>query len=307
MLDSLEQEYRISLLFDHDLATSNGEVDPKTTLSLTFDPKRLSNRRRICVEEGEMGYLLAVLLLGLGMLAVERRHPGRSFERVDGWHGRALLPTAIQAAVGILSTLAWDRWFFNVSPWRWGGHGIVLDGVLGYFVITFIYYWWHRARHEIPVLWQWLHQVHHSACSIEVLTSFYKHPVELLINGVLTSAILYLVLGLDAASASVSILLAGIAELFYHWNIRTPHWLGYLIQRPESHCIHHLRGWHRSNYSDLPLWDILFGTFENPRTQPVPCGFGADAEKRFFTMLIGRSVADDTVPGRRESPSETRR
>ena len=111
-------------------------------------------------------------------------------------------------------------------------------------------------------------------------------------NGILTSAILYLVVGLDAASASLAVLFAGIAELFYHWNVRTPRWLGYFIQRPESHCIHHLRGWHRNNYSDLPLWDILFGTFENPGTQPIPCGFGPVPEQQLASMVLGKNVAD---------------
>lgn len=239
-----------------------------------------------------MDYAVVVLALGLIMLAVERSHPGRLFDKVDGWHVRAICLNAAQAAVACVATLTWDRWFPELARWRLGGHGLIADALLGYFVITFVYYWWHRARHEIPVLWQWLHQVHHSACSIEVLTSFYKHPVEILINGVLSSAILYVLLGLDAASSGLALLIAGAAELFYHWNVKTPRWLGYLIQRPESHCIHHLRGWHRCNYSDLPLWDILFGTFANPRTQPVPCGFGADAEKRLIPMLLGKSVSD---------------
>ncbi len=251
-----------------------------------------------------MGYLPVVLAFGLIMLAVERMHPGRQFERVAGWRGRAIALTATQATVAILATFAWDRWFAGVAPWHIGGHGLVLDGLLGYLVLTFVYYWWHRARHEIPWLWQWLHQIHHSACSIEVLTSFYKHPVELLVNGVLTSAILTLALGLDAASSSLAVLLAGVAELFYHWNVRTPHWLGYLIQRPESHCIHHLRGFHRRNYSDLPLWDILFGTFANPRTQPTPCGFGPEAECRIADMLVGTIVPEDAAPSRHQPSRE---
>lgn len=251
-----------------------------------------------------MGYLPVVLAFGLVMLAVERTHPGRRFERVAGWPGRAVALTAAQAAVAILATLMWDRWFADLAPWHLGGHGFVPDALLGYLVLTFVYYWWHRARHEIPLLWQWLHQIHHSACSIEVLTSFYKHPVELLLNGVLTSAILQLALGLDPGSASLAVLLAGVAELFYHWNVRTPRWIGYFIQRPESHCIHHLRGFHRSNYSDLPLWDMLFGTFDNPRGQPTPCGFGPAAERRFGAMLVGTLVPEDAAPSRHKASRE---
>jgi len=244
-----------------------------------------------------MKYAFVVLALGLVMLATERIRPGRSFEKVDGWHSRAVSINLVQAAVAYLATVTWDSWLPELSHWRLGGHGLIVDALVGYVVINFIYYWWHRARHEIPILWRYLHRVHHSACRLEVLTSFYKHPVEILINGFLSSAILYSLLGLDAASTGLALLIAGAAELVYHWNVKTPRWLGYLIQRPESHCIHHLRGWHRSNYSDLPLWDMLFGTFENPRGQPTPCGFGPAAERQLVAMLVGRDFS--------RAPSET--
>ncbi len=234
-----------------------------------------------------MACILVVLVIGLAMLAVECAFPGRQFERPSGWHRRAICLNVVQAGVTFLSAMTWDRLFPDLALWRLGASSLMADALLGYVAITFVYYWWHRARHEFAFLWRF-HQLHHSPCRIEVLTTFYKHPIEILVNGILSSAILYLLLGLDAASASLAILLSGAAELFYHWNIRTPRWLGYMIQRPESHCVHHQRGWHRNNYSDLPLWDILFGTFENPDASRYTCGFGVDAEQHVGTMLMGR-------------------
>jgi sterol desaturase/sphingolipid hydroxylase (fatty acid hydroxylase superfamily) len=43
---------------------------------------------------------------------------------------------------------------------------------------------------------------------------------------------------------------------------------------------------HSFNYSDLPLWDMLFGTFHNPRRFEARCGFGEN-EHRLGTMLAG--------------------
>src|SRR6202011_1341529 len=120
-------------------------------------------------------------------------------------------------------------------------------------------------------LWRWVHQVHHSPQRIEVITSFYKHPIEIAANTVLSSATLYLLLGVGPASASLAVLLSGIAELLYHWNVRTPYWMGYFFQRPESHCVHHQEGLHSFNYSDLPLWDLMFGTLKNPREWQRRC------------------------------------
>jgi sterol desaturase/sphingolipid hydroxylase (fatty acid hydroxylase superfamily) len=176
----------------------------------------------------------------------------------------------------------------GAALWHAGGHGVVADMLIGYVSLTFVYYWWHRARHEVPFLWRWFHQVHHSATRIEVITSFYKHPVEVLVNGVLSSLIVYALLGLQPTAAALAVTLTGLAELVYHWNVKTPYWLGFVFQRPESHCVHHQRGRHTGNFSDLPLWDMLFGTFDNPRVAPERCGFGAEVEQRLPDLLLGR-------------------
>ncbi len=166
-----------------------------------------------------------------------------------------------------------------------GAPATVAGAILGYVVITFIYYWWHRWRHEVHGLWRWFHQLHHSPQRIEIITSFYKHPFELLANSLLSSLTMYTLLGLSPAAATWTMLATGIAELIYHWNVRTPYWLGFVFQRPESHCVHHQEGLHRYNFSDLPLWDMLFGTFCNPKSFEAACGFGPVHEHEVGVML----------------------
>lgn len=233
---------------------------------------------------------LVVLGLAIVMMAAEPLSSGRRWPTVKGWIPRALALNAAQAAMVFITGVTWDRWFPQLRLWDASGLGFVPGALLGYLVITFVYYWWHRARHEVQFLWRWLHQVHHSPQRIEVITSFYKHPIELLANGALSSFILYAVVGLDAAAGALAVTFTGVAELFYHWNVRTPYWIGFLIQRPESHCIHHRAGWHSSNFADLPLWDMLFGTFENPRRFDSACGFGPAGEAQLGPMLLGRDV-----------------
>jgi sterol desaturase/sphingolipid hydroxylase (fatty acid hydroxylase superfamily) len=235
-------------------------------------------------------FTLIVLGLAIVMIAIEPLSSGRRWPRVRGWIPRALALNAAQAAMVFITGMTWDRWFPQLRLWDASGLGLVPGALLGYLVITFVYYWWHRARHEIPFLWRWFHQVHHSPQRIEVITSFYKHPLELLANGALSSFVLYVLVGLDPAAGAIAVAITGVAELFYHWNVRTPYWIGFLIQRPESHCIHHRAGWHRSNFADLPLWDMLFGTFENPRRFDTACGFGPAGESKLVPMLLGRDV-----------------
>jgi sterol desaturase/sphingolipid hydroxylase (fatty acid hydroxylase superfamily) len=135
-----------------------------------------------------------------------------------------------------------------------------------------------------------VHQVHHSPERIEIITSFYKHPVEILVNGVLSSTVLYIGVGLDPAAASATMLVNGFAELVYHWNVRTPRWLGYVFQRPESHRVHHQHGLHHYNYADLPIFDMLFGTFKNPALSEARCGLGPGQEHRLAEMLVGKDI-----------------
>ncbi len=238
-----------------------------------------------------MEIILIVGCLAAFMIVVELKAPGRNWKSVSGWWARAALLNGFQVASVFIATYSWDRWFSGAVAWNAeAALGTAGGAVLGYFVITFVYYWWHRWRHESQFLWNHLHQVHHSAQRIEIITAFYKHPAEILVNSLLSSAILYLGLGLGPQAASLAILMTGLGELFYHWNVKTPYWIGFVFQRPESHCIHHKQGWHRQNFSDLPLWDMLFGTFHNPRDFDGQCGFSKDRELRLKEMLVGKDV-----------------
>ncbi len=49
--------------------------------------------------------------------------------------------------------------------------------------------------------------------------------------------------------------------------------------------MHHRKGVHYYNYGDLPVWDILLGTFRNPREFNGECGFEAPADRRLGSML----------------------
>jgi sterol desaturase/sphingolipid hydroxylase (fatty acid hydroxylase superfamily) len=238
-----------------------------------------------------------VLGAGLLMFACEAVHPGRRWPHVAGWWLRGALLNGAQVGVVLLAGFAWDGWMVRHRPWSVDALGPVGGALLGYLVITFVYYWWHRWRHYSDFLWRWLHQLHHTPQRIEVLAAFYKHPFELLANSVLSSVVLYLGVGVSPEAAAGATLLSGLGELFYHWNVETPHWLGFIVQRPESHCLHHQEGVHAYNYGDLPLWDMLFGTFRNPRRWQARCGLGADNEPRLLELLAGVDVNEAQPAG----------
>lgn len=236
-----------------------------------------------------MPIVMIVLGVALLMMAVEAAAPGRRWPKVAGWWRRVLVFNCVQIAMVWVSGAVWNGWMINHRKWSADWLGVTGGAIVGYLAITFASYWWHRLRHESPFFWRWFHQLHHSPQRIEVLTTSYKHPFEVLANGVFFSAVLYLLVGLGSDAAAQAVLITGVVELFYHCNVKTPHWLGFIVQRPESHCVHHQEGLHHYNFADLPVWDMLFGTFRNPRRWQARCGFG-DNEHSVLSMLCGIDV-----------------
>lgn len=248
---------------------------------------------------------VAVLIgIGLGLMLLERLIPDQDLPRVPGWWGRVIALNVAQAGVVIVAGLTWESWLQKASlldgdTWF---DSPVPGGFLAYLLITFVFYWWHRWRHDVNAFWLLFHQVHHSPQRIETITSFFKHPLEITVNSLIISGLVYGVLGLSVESGAVLTLLTGVAEFAYHMNIRTPHWWGYILQRPEMHRIHHQRGRHYDNFADLPIWDMLFGTYNNPRRVDTPCGFKPEREARLVDMLRFRNVNNPFPP---PPPSET--
>lgn len=239
------------------------------------------------------------LIIGIGvfLMILERIIPDQKLPHVKGWWTRVIFINVIQLCIVILGSYSWDLWLKKVSLFSLSSHfSPVIGGLIGYFIITFVFYWWHRWRHDIDFLWLGFHQLHHSPQRIETITSFYKHPAEIVCNSILIGAVNFLLLGLSIESAAYCILLSSIGEYVYHMNIKTPYWMGFIFQRPEMHRIHHQKSKHYNNFSDLPIWDMLFGTFENPKKREITCGFKPERESQFKEMLSFKNVNDPYKP-----------
>jgi sterol desaturase/sphingolipid hydroxylase (fatty acid hydroxylase superfamily) len=219
-------------------------------------------------------------------LVLERVRPGRALPHSPGWYARALLLNGVQLAFTLGTRFAWLHLFGGWSILRVSavGHTAALEGLLAWLASTFFYYWWHRLRHASG-FWRVFHQIHHSPARIELITSFYKHPVEILSDVILSGLIAYPLLGVSLQGAFWLNFFAATGEYFYHANFKSPRWLRYLIQTPELHSIHHELDVHRGNYSDLPLWDRLFGTYRDTVTFAPQCGFPRDNERFLGAML----------------------
>jgi sterol desaturase/sphingolipid hydroxylase (fatty acid hydroxylase superfamily) len=238
---------------------------------------------------------LVIACLGAAafFMIIERVFPARELPKVKGWWLRVTIINAFYASLVILGGYTWDPLFQKIKLGSFfdNTHPIFAAAVC-YVLITFVYYWWHRARHRSTFLWRIFHQLHHSPARIETITSLYKHPAEILINTFITSTCAYIILGLNLVQVQWTLFFMAVAEYIYHVNIRTPHWLGYFFQRPEMHRVHHQRGLHRYNYSDLPIFDMMFGTFKNPIDQELECGLGIHNEESIGKLIAGKLCED---------------
>lgn len=240
------------------------------------------------------GYIeIATLALIPGFLLLDFVVQRRRYAQTRFWRLRGFLVTAAiffftgQIAV-LWGTLFGDHHLFDSSDL-----GIFAGAALGVLVYELAHYWYHRGAHSWNWLWRAGHQMHHSAESLDAFGAYYLHPFDAAMFTTWSSLVFFPLLGLSIESAIVATFFLTFNAMFQHANIATPHWLGYLIQRPESHNIHHARGVHRYNYADLPVLDMLFGTFRNPKAiGDKPVGFYEGASSRIVDMLVGRDVSE---------------
>ena len=87
----------------------------------------------------------------------------------------------------------------------------------------------------------------------------------MIVNSILGSAARLHPARLSLEAGAIYTACTALGEFFYHTNVRTPRWVGFVFQRPEMHRIHHQYGRHTNNYGDIVWWDMLFGTYENPQ------------------------------------------
>ena len=167
-----------------------------------------------------------------------------------------------------------------VSLGSWG-YWAALPTVI---LTTFFTYWSHRIQHRFDALWRLGHQLHHGVARVDIASAMIFHPIDVTVQVTMT-LLAGLLLGASPEAAAVAGGLGFFIALFQHWNIETPRWIGLLIQRPEAHMLHHERDVHARNFGDMPVWDMIFGTYANPLRADVPVGFAPEAARRWLAMV----------------------
>ncbi len=235
---------------------------------------------------------LFILAIYAGLMLWEAFFPARPLPVIKYWRIKGLLVFVFYFYLSSYLPMVINPF---LEPYRLldltslGAVGGALAGILLYELGVYI---WHRTMHRSNFLWKTFHQMHHSAERLDTYGAFFFSPLDMAGWTVLGSLCFALIAGLSPQATTATLLITNFMAIFQHANIRTPRWLGYFIQRPESHSVHHAKGVHQFNYSDLPLFDILFGTFHNPKEFSHETGFYVGASSRIGEMLLFRDVSE---------------
>jgi len=167
--------------------------------------------------------------------------------------------------------LPWD------SPVTWVCAALLVD--LGY-------YWFHRASHEVGLLWA-IHQVHHSSEEFNLTTAF-RQPV---FQGLFQLTHWFYLPAALVIPPSQFLVHSQFVFLFQFWIhselIGDIGPLGWVLNTSTYHQVHH--GSNRycldKNYGGfLSIWDRIFGTFQDLRSDQETV-YGLIDQPQFFNII----------------------
>lgn len=195
---------------------------------------------------------------------------------------------------------------------------VILQGAMIFFTACFLgdfsYYWWHRAQHKIPVLWE-MHKLHHSDENLNTTTIYRSHFLEPAGQALVRGLTIGLIFDTTEAPQTALAVVAGgllpvLWDYFIHANVRI-NALNRLLpffSVPQYHWIHHSN---QPEHQDtnfaiwLPMFDIAFGSYYRPRVDEYP-PTGLSTGERIETLWEAQAGPVITWAGmlRKKSPRE---
>lgn len=149
----------------------------------------------------------------------------------------------------------------------------IIVTVLSALLLDFVLYWWHRAEHAIPFLWD-IHAVHHSDEELNAFSSAREIWLETFVRTFFATLIMKLGLGVSNEAVVVAVSLFAGINFVNHCNIRVNAGPLYrFMATPQFERIHHsIEDRHQNrNFSGIfSIWDSVFGTLYLPEKDEYP-------------------------------------
>lgn len=241
---------------------------------------------------------ITIISMFFVLVLAEEIFPGRRLPKIKFWKLKGIFTFVIYFFLSTYLPMFWNETLAHYQLFDMSFLGDYGGAAIALLIYEFGVYVWHRSMHKNNLLWRIFHQMHHSAERVDTYGAFFFSLMDM-IGFTLLASLSFVVAGGFTVQATIyAIYGATFLAVIQHTNIKTPLWMGYIFQRPESHALHHAKGVHANNYSDLPLFDILLGTFKNPKEFANETGFYNGASARIVEMLLFKdiSTSEETHP-----------
>ena len=184
----------------------------------------------------------------------------------------------------------------------WFGQPISLSAaeVVIYYSVTitlakdFAFFTIHYAFHKIPFLWEF-HKIHHSATVMNPFTQYRLHPIEMIVNNIVSIFTFALVTGTfdfmsDHQIHQYTLYGIGIFTFLFlslganlrhsHVKLGYPGFLEKILISPYQHQIHHSsdpKHFNKNMGGKFAFWDLIFGTLvRSKEVENVKFGLGKE-------------------------------
>jgi sterol desaturase/sphingolipid hydroxylase (fatty acid hydroxylase superfamily) len=234
-------------------------------------------------------FVLNLVVTGLIFAPIERLFPRIASQRLfrSEWREDLFYYLISSMMVQALTFLAFapSKAVLSASG-GWAGFRALIGGqplvvqVIEIMLLTDLFqYWFHRAFHRVPFLWNF-HAVHHSAKAMDWLAGARMHFFEIVALRGFT-AIPMMTFGYSPTAMQIYIGIVYVYSSLIHANLRGDlDWFGRFMVTPRFHHWHH--GIEKEaidvNFAiHFPFWDRLFGTYFFPAGR-WPNGYGVPEE-----------------------------
>ncbi len=238
-----------------------------------------------------LGLSIGALILEAMILGYEKSSIKRIFSFNDNSSKTDLISYLmdISGLIKITAAICTFGIFYKLTGWIKTQTGIDLilkvepglaRDIIAYIIIDFFYYWRHWLMHKVPVLWNF-HKFHHTAKSFNMITLHRFHILHAAYVGFF-GGLVFLLIGYNHVMSYLWILVIRYihsllvhSQLDWGWGF-----IGrFIVVSPRFHRIHHsIKDEHvdKNMGNTLIFWDILFGTYSDPRESVSELGVAHD-------------------------------
>ena len=229
--------------------------------------------------------------LGIELIWAYRTAEG-TYEKTDFWASmRVMLLTVFVDLIPKFLGIALMFAAYSVSPlkgmidasWYWW--------VLLFFLDDLTYYTFHRANHEVRLLWAG-HVSHHNSQYYNLGTALRQGVGERVLKYPFWMPLAFL--GFHPAMIVTMLSVSLIYQYWLHTEAfyKFPKVIEFIFNTPSHHRVHHgsnVRYLDRNHGATLIIWDRLFGTFsEEKEEEPVVYGLTKNIEShKVITVAFG--------------------